>query len=50
MADNRWIQFAKKLKPYYIKKGLRYLKHFGVKEFMVRLAERTEPEDVPYDP
>lgn len=50
MADNRWIQFAKKLKPYYIKKGFRYLKHFGVKEFMVRLAERTEPEDVPYNP
>lgn len=50
MADNRWMQLAKKLKPYYIKKGLRYLKHFGVKEFMVRLAERTEPEDVPYHP
>lgn len=50
MADNRWIQFAKKLKPYYIKKGFRYLKHFGLKEFLVRLAERTEPEDVPYNP
>lgn len=50
MADNRWIQFARKLKPYYIKKGFRYLKHFGVKEFMVRLAERTEPEEVPYNP
>ncbi len=50
MADNRWMQFVRKLKPYYIKKGIRYLKHFGVKEFMVRLAERTEPEDVPYNP
>lgn len=50
MAEGRWINFIKKLKPYNIKKGIRYLKHFGLKEFMVRLQERLEPEEVPYGP
>ena len=40
----------KKLTPYNIQKGLRYLKHFGVKEFFVRLSDRLEPEEVPYGP
>lgn len=43
-------RFIKKLKPYNIKKGFRYLKHYGLKEFMVRLQERIEPEEVPYGP
>ncbi len=43
-------RFIKKLKPYNIKKGFRYLKHYGLKEFMVRLQERMEPEEVPYGP
>lgn len=43
-------RFIKKLKPYNIKKGFRYLKHYGLKEFLVRLQERMEPEEVPYDP
>ena len=43
-------ELIKKLKPYNIKKGLRYLKHYGFKEFMVRLKERLEPEEVPYAP
>ncbi len=42
--------FLKKLKPYNIQKGFRYLKHYGLKEFMVRLSERMEPEEVPYGP
>ena len=33
-----------------IKKGFKYLKHFGLKEFLVRLGERMEPEEVPYGP
>lgn len=41
---------AKKITPYMIKKGLRYLKHFGLKAFLVRLQERMEPEEVPYGP
>ena len=32
-----------------IKKGLRYLKHYGLKEFMIRLEEKQEQEAVPYD-
>lgn len=40
----------RKLTPYNVLKGLRYLKHFGLKEFYVRLRERLEPEEVPYGP
>lgn len=32
-----------------IRKGLRYLKHYGIKEFMIRLKEKGEPEQVPYE-
>lgn len=45
---NKATNFLKKLNPYNIQKGLRYLKHFGVKEFFVRLSDRLEPEEVPY--
>ena len=45
---NKASNFLKKLSPYNIQKGLRYLKHFGVKEFFVRLSDRLEPEEVPY--
>lgn len=40
----------KKLSPYTIQKGFRYLKHYGPKEFWIRLHERFEPEEVPYGP
>ena len=50
MANSKWMNYIKKIKPYNIKKGIRYLKHFGFKEFMVRLQERMEPEEVPYGP
>lgn len=50
MAENTPLRFLKKLKPYTIKKGLRYLKHYGLKGFLARLAERMEPEEVPYGP
>ncbi len=33
-----------------IKKGIRYLHHFGPKEFFIRLRDRLEPEEVPYGP
>lgn len=32
-----------------VRKGLRYLKHYGIKEFMIRLREKGEPEQVPYE-
>ena len=35
---------------YKAKKAFRYLKHFGWKEFWIRVRDRLEPEDVPYDP
>ncbi len=44
------LNFLKKLNPYNIQKGVRYLRHFGVKEFFVRLSDRLEPEEVPYGP
>ena len=50
MADSRWKNFVKKLNPYMIKKGILYLKHFGFKEFMVRLSDRIEPEEVALRP
>jgi len=40
----------RKITPYNILKGIRYLKHFGPKEFMIRLRDRMEPEEVPYGP
>lgn len=45
-----WGKLMGKMSPYMIQKGLRYLKHYGVKEFWVRLHERFEPEEVPYGP
>ncbi len=44
-----WGRLVKKLSPYTIQKGLRYLKHYGLKEFWVRLNERFEPEEIPYE-
>lgn len=46
----KWGKLMGKMSPYMIQKGLRYLKHYGVKEFWVRLHERFEPEEVPYGP
>lgn len=45
-----WKRLLKKLSPYTIQKGLRYMKHYGPKEFWIRLHERFEPEEVPYGP
>ncbi len=39
-----------KLKPYYVRKALRYLKHYGPGDFLIRVRERLAPEDVPYGP
>lgn len=46
----QWSKMVKKLSPYTIQKGFRYLKHYGIKEFWIRLHERFEPEEVPYEP
>ncbi len=47
---NKWVNYLTKLQPYNIVKGVRYLKHFGPRQFWVRLTERMEPEEVPYGP
>lgn len=39
-----------KLKPYYIRKAFRYLKHYGPRDFLIRVRERLSPEEVPYGP
>ena len=31
-------------------KGLRYLRHYGFREFVIRLREKMEAEHVPYEP
>ena len=31
-------------------KGIKYLRHYGFKEFLIRLAEKAEAESVPYEP
>ena len=41
-------QIVKRLTPYNIKKGVRYLKHYGVKGFYARLLERFEEREVEY--
>lgn len=45
-----WGRLLKKLSPYTVQKGFRYLKHYGWKEFWIRLQERFEPEEIPYGP
>ncbi len=47
---NRWLNYVTRLQPYNIVKGVRYLRHFGPRQFWVRLTERMEPEEVPYGP
>lgn len=37
---------AEKIKPLYDQKRTAYFKHYGPKEFWIRLHERFEPEEV----
>ncbi len=50
MNIRKCLNFIRKLTPYNMQKGLKYLKHFGLKEFLIRLSDRVEPEEVPYGP
>ena len=43
-----WKDAVKKISPYTIKKGILYLKHYGAKEFAVKLAERFEKSSEDY--
>ncbi len=42
------FQMFRRLTPYNIKKGFRYLKHYGFRDFMARLMERFEEREVHY--
>lgn len=44
-----WLKIVKRLSPYNVKKGLLYMKHFGPKEFWIRLTERFQADDVDYE-
>ncbi|MCD7820240.1 MAG: glycosyltransferase family 2 protein, partial [Lachnospiraceae bacterium] len=50
IPENKITGFFRKLNVYNIKKGLKYLKHFGLREFLIRLEDRIEPDEVPYGP
>ena len=45
-----WGRIFRRLSPYTIQKGFRYFKHYGLKEFWIKLHERFEPEEVHYGP
>lgn len=44
-----WTKVLKKVSPYNIKKGILYLRHYGPKEFWVKLTERFQADDVDYE-
>lgn len=50
MKKEKAINLLKKLNFYNVQKGIKYLQHFGIKEFLIRLSDRIEPEEVPYGP
>ena len=45
----KWTKVLKKVSPYNIKKGILYLRHYGPKEFWVKLTERFQADDVDYE-
>ena len=40
---------VKKLSPYNIKKGILYFKHYGAREFWIKLTERFQKDDIDYN-
>lgn len=43
-----WSKLLKKMSPYTIRKGVLYLRHYGVQEFARKLTERFENSDIDY--
>ena len=41
-GKTQWTKMFRKLSPYTIRKGFRYMKHYGPKEFWIRLHECFE--------
>jgi len=44
-----FMNMVKRLTPYTIKKGFMYLRHYGLKDFLVRMGERFEETEVDYN-
>ena len=42
-------RFVKAISPSYVRKGYRYLKMHGMKQFVVRLGERFSERDMGYE-
>ena len=45
----QWGKVLTSISPAYIKKGYRYLKRHGMKQFLIRLTERFQQEDIDYE-
>ena len=45
----QWGKMITSISPAYIKKGCRYLKRHGMKQFLIRLTERFQQEDIDYE-
>lgn len=45
----QWGRLLKAFSPAYLKKGYRYLKRHGWKQFFIRLTERFQPQDIDYE-
>ena len=45
----QWGKMVTSISPAYIKKGYRYLKRHGMKQFLIRLTERFQQEDIDYE-
>lgn len=45
----QWGNVFRSISPAYIKKGYRYLKRHGMKQFLIRLTERFQQEDIDYE-
>ena len=45
----QWGKMLTSISPAYIKKGYRYLKRHGMKQFLIRLTERFQQEDIDYE-
>ena len=49
MQQKQFLKLTNKLTVHNIIKGVRYLKHYGPKDFFIRLSERFVPDDYPYE-
>jgi len=47
--STQWGKMFRSISPAYIKKGYRYLKRHGMKQFLIRLTERFQQEDIDYE-